>query len=129
MANGIPKLAFTYEQKTGRFLGIDDKVMATGYSGHGAGINNPEMQNVRATGPIPRGDWHIGVAYKSASLGPVVMNLEPVGHGALGRTLFRIHGDNSKGDRSASHGCIILPRAVRERVAASGIARLTVVEG
>lgn len=120
-------IKFTYEQKTGRFLGIDSKPMATGYSGHAAGINNPDMQDVRATGPIPRGEWQIGTAYKSASLGPVVMNLDPVGHDALGRSLFRIHGDNSKGDRSASHGCIILPRAIRERIAASGVARLVVV--
>ncbi|MFA6125072.1 MAG: hypothetical protein WCS75_11525 [Sphingomonas sp.] len=35
-------------------------------------------------------------------------------------TEFRIHGDNAKLDRSASHGCIILPRAVRERMWASG---------
>lgn len=123
-------MKFTFEQKTGRFLGLDGKVLATGYAGHGAGVNNPGMEAVRAVGPIPRGEWSIGQAYKSKTgLGPVVMNLDPVGHDAHGRTLFRIHGDNGKGDRSASHGCIILPPAVRRLIAASGVTRLVVVEG
>ena len=29
---------------------------------------------------------------------------------------FLIHGDNTKGDQSASHGCIIMPHGVRIEV-------------
>lgn len=120
---------FIYQQKTGRLIGPDGKVWATGYSGHDEGVNNPAKESIRSVGPIPRGFWKIGAPYKSANVGPYALPLEPVGHNALGRSAFRIHGDNSKGDRSASHGCIIVPRAIREKIWASGIRTLQVVSG
>jgi hypothetical protein len=49
------------------------------------------------------------------------------GNDMHGRSGFYIHGDNGKGDRSASEGCIILPRAVRERIHDSGDTRLHVI--
>jgi hypothetical protein len=54
-----------------------------------------------------------------------VILLEPVGHNALGRSLFRIHGDNAQND--ASHGCVILPRNIRELIWNSGDRALTVI--
>lgn len=56
------------------------------------------------------------------------MNLEPVGHIAHGRTLFRIHGDSRLNPGTASVGCIILPRHVREQMSASGDIDLVVTE-
>ncbi|MDX1695713.1 MAG: hypothetical protein R3208_18245 [Ketobacteraceae bacterium] len=79
------------------------------------------------TTTIPREEYQIGPSYKSGTgLGPVVMDLDPVGHNALGRTLFRIHGDNATG--TASEGCIIMPRPVREKVSNSQDRILEVVE-
>ena len=42
------------------------------------------------------------------------------GHDANGRSAFLVHGDNSAGNHSASHGCIILNRIVRDRMRRSG---------
>lgn len=56
------------------------------------------------------------------------MNLDPVGHAAHGRTLFRIHGDSRLSPGTASEGCIILPRHVRAQISASGDIDLVVVE-
>lgn len=97
-----------------------------GYSGTGAGRNNAKMQAAVAVGPIPQGKYTIGQGYQSPHLGPVVMNLDPeVGTDTFGRSLFRIHGNNSRND--ASHGCIILDRPTRDLIAASQDRELEVV--
>ncbi len=85
-----------------------------GYSGFGAGRNNGAMEWVDDVGPIPCGLYEIGPSYQHIHLGPIVMNLTPVGHDAHGRTLFRIHGNNATND--ASHGCIVQDRPVREEI-------------
>jgi len=105
---------FTYEQRTGRFL--DEGVeVAKGYSGWGAGANNPDLENLRGVGPIPRGRYMIGPPRFSRNVGPVAMYLWPVGHTAHGRSALMIHGDNRTS--TASRGCVIIPRVVREAVA------------
>ncbi|WP_267253478.1 tlde1 domain-containing protein [Noviherbaspirillum malthae] len=86
------------------------------------------MEQVRNIGPIPRGHYRIGRPYQSESKGPHVMNLDPGGHAAHGRTLFRIHGDSRMSPGTASEGCIILPRHVRAQISASGDIDLVVVE-
>ena len=83
------------------------------------------MEHVRAVGPIPRGKWRIGRPYKHATLGPICFNLEPVGHDALSRTLFRIHGDNKTND--ASLGCIILGWSIRRKIELDGETELEVI--
>ena len=60
-------------------------------------------------------------------LGPLTMDLTSIGHKALGRTHFRIHGDNKQMNFTASDGCIILSRPIRARIANSGDTRLEVV--
>jgi len=47
------------------------------------------------------------------------MNLSPIGHNAHGRTAFRIHGDSGIRPGTASEGCIILPLAIRQKIADS----------
>jgi hypothetical protein len=54
----LEAFAWTYAQKSGE-LQQDGKPAATGYSGAGAGKNNPAMQNLHDVGPIPQGDWKI----------------------------------------------------------------------
>lgn len=121
--------AWIYHQATGDIF-LDKVLKGRGYAGAGktaaGGRNNPAMEGVVAKGPIPRGRWKMtGLRLKHPALGPYVILLEPVGHNALGRSLFRIHGDNATGD--ASHGCIILFRNLREQIWTSGVRDLVVV--
>lgn len=109
-----------YSQSTGR-LSLNGDFEGSGYSGHGAGLNDPYSEQVHNVGPIPRGMWKIERwDAHHADKGPVVGVLEPVWHDAHGRSGFLIHGDNSAMDHSASHGCIIMSRTVREKMRDSG---------
>lgn len=116
---------WTWDQSEGA-LYRDGKLVARGYSGRkGLHRNNPDSETLRAQGPIPRGRYSIGPLRTSRQTGPLVMDLKPIGHDARGRTAFQIHGDNRVGD--ASSGCIILPKAVRTAIAASGLKEIEVV--
>lgn len=117
-------MSWEYDQIDGA-LYHNGEFVGQGYSGTGEGRNNRSQEGVPNVGPIPRGKYKIGKARRHKSLGPLVMNLDPVGHDALGRSAFRIHGDNLRGD--ASEGCIILSRPIRKAVAESGDDELTVV--
>ena len=115
---------FVYSQSTGELL-YDGVLLATGYAGYGEGRNNPHLENVENVGPIPKGLYLIGEPRDSKRTGPHVLDLTPVDHDALGRTSFQIHGDNRTND--ASHGCIIMPRKIREYIAAAESKMLQVV--
>ena len=111
-----------YSQSTGRLTEFGtDKFLGSGYSGFKEGRNNPDLQDKQALGPIPRGFWRIGEVYDSARVGRRTIPLYKLDDkpgddvdALTGRSAFRIHGDNSRGDQSASRGCIILPRLIRE---------------
>lgn len=119
---------WSYDQSCGD-LRHNGRFFGTGYSGAGRtlaeGRNNPAMEGVQAKGPIPLGRWKIGPVYDHPHLGPVCMNLEPIGHDARGRSAFRIHGNNQADD--ASHGCIILGRPFREMIVRSNDRDLEVI--
>ena len=120
---------WTWDQSNGLLFDPGGKRVSGGYSGRGEGLNNPAMQDKRATGPIPRGVWRIGKPRNSVRTGPFVMDLTPLpGTQTFGRSAFQIHGDNRLANFTASSGCIILRREVRERIAASGVNLLRVVE-
>eukprot|EP00485_Elphidium_margaritaceum_P001715 CAMPEP_0202692490 /NCGR_PEP_ID=MMETSP1385-20130828/6852_1 /ASSEMBLY_ACC=CAM_ASM_000861 /TAXON_ID=933848 /ORGANISM="Elphidium margaritaceum" /LENGTH=251 /DNA_ID=CAMNT_0049348027 /DNA_START=65 /DNA_END=820 /DNA_ORIENTATION=+ len=125
------QVCWTYSQTTG-VLQYGQEIVANGYSGKGAGLNNPVQEHVEFVGPIPRGKYTIGASYHHKGdppLGKVVMNLDPDNHNARGRTHFRIHGDNAKGNKSASQGCIVLsPTTVRQKIADSDCKLLLVVK-
>jgi len=122
--NGVDEdgdsLFLSYYQKTGRMVGFDDQknkivIDKIGYSGNGSGKNNPKMQSVKNTGPIPRGKWNFGDSYASKKTGPATIILEPrEGTETFGRDDFRIHGDNKTHD--ASEGCIIMPPDARKTI-------------
>ena len=118
-------MPWTYSQSTGA-LTHNGVAVATGYSGAGAGRNNSTMEGTANVGPIPRGAYTVGPAYNTTTHGPHVMRLTPNGHTALGRSGFLIHGDNAS--HTASQGCIILPRNIRDRISASTDNALTVVQ-
>lgn len=117
---------FTYSQTTGQ-LHHDAVLLGVAYSGHGAGLNNPAMQNVPETGPLPRGTYTIGPAFQHPTKGPVVMHLvaDP-GVSLFGRSGFLIHGDSQLQNHTGSEGCIVSARAIREIVASSADRKLTV---
>ena len=99
-----------------------------GYSGAALGLNNPAMQAARGVGPIPQGRWTIAGRHDSPNTGPCTLVLAPdPGTATFGRSAFRIHGDSLAHPGTASHGCIILPRAVRDTIWASGDRILQVV--
>ena len=108
---------WTYRQATGELCTADGEIVETCYSGHGKGVNNPTMEAVRSVGPIPKGLYAVGKIQDTPNLGPRAFPLLPVEHNALGRSGFWVHGDNTKGNRSGSHGCIIASRATRIRMA------------
>lgn len=121
---------WVWHQRTGR-LSHDDQVVGVGYAGHGEGINNPALQHVKKVGPLPRGDYTIGKPLhvdKKGLLGPFVLPLRPDPENEMyGRSRFFIHGDAIGRPGTASEGCIVLGRRVREAIAA-GENRLRVVE-
>lgn len=87
------------------------------------------MQAVHDVGPIPQGEWTIvGPPVNTAGHGPYVLLLEPAtATNTFGRSGFLMHGDSIESPGCASHGCVILPRAVREQVWNSGDRDLQVV--
>lgn len=121
---------WTYKQKTGELEVTvtyesnvtSTEVIASGYSGAGRGKNNPDYQSVPDQGPIPQGQWLIcGPPIDTPSHGPYVLHLAPCENtNTFGRSGFLIHGDSKQHPGEASHGCIILPRAIREKVWQSG---------
>jgi hypothetical protein len=124
----INSQAWTYAQKTGE-LQQDGEHLATGYSGAAEGKNNPEMQSVPNVGPIPQGSWTItGPPANTAEHGPYVLRLTPGEEtDTFGRSGFLMHGDSKNAPGTASHGCVIVARPVREQVWESGDRDLEVV--
>ncbi|MDB5724999.1 MAG: hypothetical protein JWQ16_1753 [Novosphingobium sp.] len=119
---------WVWDQSAGT-LSRDDKLVSRGYAGAGRGKNNPAMQDAVGVGPIPRGRWIITTVRDSPNTGPFTIVLEPAkGTDTRGRSAFRIHGDSVKNPGTASHGCIILPRAIRNQIWASGDRDLVVIE-
>jgi len=89
-----------------------------GYAGRGLHINDPMSVGDRDWGPLPTGTYKILPPRAHPRLGPLALALAPIpGTEMLGRSGFYIHGDNMKGNRSASHGCIILNRLARSAIA------------
>ena len=115
-----------YSQSTGN-LKMNGVKIATGYAGYEEGKNKPGMEGFRNIGPIPKGEYEIRAPRTSTRTGQYVLPLVPVGHDALGRSDFQIHGDSRSNPGAASNGCIILGRAIRERVWISGVRKLVVI--
>jgi Protein of unknown function (DUF2778) len=117
----------TWDQSAGT-MSRDGTLLGRGYSGKGRGINNPAMQSASGVGPLPQGVYNLRAVKDSPNTGPFTIVIEPAaGTDTLGRSAFRIHGDNCLANQSASHGCIILPRVVREAIWRTGDRQLLVV--
>src|SRR5258708_27586117 len=102
--------------------------IARGYSGFEAGKNNPASQTVHDVGPIPQGNWSIGPPHDTPDHGPHVMRLTPdAATDTFGRDGFLIHGDSIANPGTASHGCVIMARVVRDQISSSGDNALQVI--
>lgn len=114
-------MAWTYDVETGSF-GHNGVLIGRGYSGEGEGLNSVAHEQDKDVGPIPRGTWIIGKFFDDpGGKGPVVAHLSAAkGTETFGRDGFMIHGDNRERNETASHGCLILDKPVREQVKASG---------
>lgn len=125
-------MTWRWDQSSGE-LSRDGKFISRGYAGSGRGKNNPALQNVPGVGPLPAGRWKITERYDSANVGPYALKLQAADgvaddvHQPSGRSAFRIHGDSIRAPGTASRGCIILPRAIRELIWKSGDRDLVVV--
>ena len=115
-------MAWFYEQNTGKQYDPEGILEGTGYSGGQAGnapyaINNHYLQNVRGVGPIPCGIYRFGTPTDGTHLGPFAIPLIPdEDNNMFGRSAFYIHGDNFSLNHSASDGCIVHMRSLREKM-------------
>lgn len=120
-------MTWIYEQATGRLLHDGERV-AIGYSGAGDCKNDPSAQDVHNAGPIPRGTYTINAPVDTVTHGPYVLRLDPdPANDMCGRAGFLIHGDSVVHPGTASQGCIIMPKMVRQNVWDSGDHNLEVV--
>lgn len=126
-------MSWVYEQSTGRLYSPDGAHAATGYAGgnegkNPEGVNNHAMQAMPNIGPLPVGFYTIGVPIAESKLGPFAIPLNPyITNSMFGRGDFYCHGDTSQMNHSASEGCIIMPRVVRNELAASTDKQLAVI--
>jgi hypothetical protein len=107
-----------YDQKTGRITSELGSLFGVGYSGNGKGKNNPEMENVKGIGVIPKGSYHIGEPFLHSHMGRFAIPLIPFPENEMfGRSEFYIHGDSLIHPGEASKGCIVTPLTVRQEIA------------
>jgi hypothetical protein len=105
-----------YSQTSGEMRNSTGELLGTGYAGHGAGINNPAMQSIHNTGPLPQGIYTISPPVDTTTHGPYVMWLTPDAANVMfGRSGFGIHADEiaNPGKRLASTGCIVMSGPAR----------------
>lgn len=125
---------FIYEQATGRLTvhgpSGSPRLIGVGYAGATGYVNAPGADRLKSKGPLPRGEYSMRLVSHPRFASPCIKLSQTEGE-SYGRGGFYIHGDNARGDRSASTGCIVLGPLQRKRVLAeinAGVRpRLTVV--
>lgn len=121
-------MSWTFQQSTGALTAPDGTLVGHGYSGNGPDLDNPAAQGVIDHGPIPQGGWIIGTFADRPVVGEFAAPLTPCEDtDTLGRSGFYVHGDNPAMDHTASDGCVVLLRPLREAIAISGDRLLRVV--
>jgi len=115
----VSDLVLTYSQSTGLLIDPALGHVALGWAGNSAGKNDPTMEQVHCIGPLPKGLYRVGPwEAQHPGLGPLVAHLEQIEGESYGRDGFYIHGpavDPSHYGQE-SKGCIVIPRAGREKV-------------
>lgn len=120
-----------FEQYTGFWANPANEVIYRhAYAGRDAGKNNPDMQDVKGVGPLPRGFYTAGEPHDDAVVGKYALRLTPSSDNEMfGRNSFFLHGDSLEHFGLASHGCIVLPRVLREHFWNSGDHIIQVTHG
>ena len=119
---------WTFIQRTGAIL-ENGTPKGAGYSGDGAGQNNPAMQADRDIGPIPCGFYTmIALLAEDPVCGEYVIVLAPdIENQMFGREGFRWHGDSISHPGQASKGCIVSARPLRQEAWEGGDHNLQVL--
>lgn len=106
----------------------DGVTIGHGYSGQPNCKNDPTKCGIHNAGPIPQGRYVIGAPIDTKTHGPFVLPLtSDEANEMYGRSGFLIHGDSVVAPGTASEGCIILPRNIREAIRSSDDDELEVV--
>lgn len=119
-------MPWLFNSNSGRLWNPQGLHAATGYAGgnegkNPEGVNNAKLQNVKSVGPLPCGLYIMQEPLPQSQLGPYAIPLKPADSNEMyGRGGFYCHGDTSELNHSASEGCMIFPRAVREEMWNSG---------
>jgi hypothetical protein len=126
-----------YKQSTGELYHQSASVttatvVAKGYSGIATGRNNPALECQGDIGPLPAGAYYISEKTESVTTDALRLAPKPSNNLCNGtRNGFLIHGDRVLEapllPGTASHGCIILPKAVRIQIWESNDRDLKVV--
>jgi hypothetical protein len=119
-----------YTTSSGRMTCQDDKsgevvLEAQGWSGRGAGKDNPAWEGISNWGPLPRGFYFISGGFNYPGKGDPTFILSPLlgGQEMWGRSGFLIHGGFGPND---SWGCIILTQESRRALRQVGASYLWV---
>lgn len=123
-------MPWTYSVRDGAVLTPAGLVAGFGYSGYGEYKNRPECSNEVDLGPVCCGWYDLLPPHdlNGGPHGPYVIGLLPdAGNEMHGRGDFALHGDSLSRPGTASKGCVILARLLRERMWVSGDHRLQVV--
>jgi hypothetical protein len=128
-------LCWQFSQSTGQWSYFDDSTgvatpVGPGWSGQGAGYNNPAMEYSEGVGPLPAGLYWIGSAQQWHGM-PDVMPLTPIISFQFGRPGgFKIHGafKNPAMRPYSSEGCPIAGAELRKKIKKSSDRCLGVVE-
>lgn len=118
---------WVYHQRSGALIDPHGVLRDYGYAGAHPYVNVPTAEWRHDLGPIPTGTYTIGAPHDSEQTGPCSLPLEPaLDNKMYGRSDFLIHGDTPEMNQTASTGCIIMPRAIRDMIVASDVKQLEV---
>jgi len=111
---------------------VNISVVGQGYAGYGDGLNNPDMQNVENTGPLPEGVYMIGKQQDNKTGNGTLlrgsMRLTPTMLSRMfKRNGFLMHRGNMT-KKNSSKGCIVQTEAALNAVGASNDKTLVVVQ-
>lgn len=126
-------MTWIYSQSSGKLFDPSGARVATGYAGGNCGknpegVNNHDMQGVKSIGPLPCGTYTFCEPVLQSHLGPFAIPLIPdPSNDMMDRGGFFCHGDKIGEFQSASEGCMIFARAIRESMWASDDHQLQVV--
>lgn len=103
-------MSWVYSQSTGQFFQPDGKPFIKAFAGQGIGLNEPQEEGLKNTGPLPRGKYKMVQWFQMhPHVGAGAIQLEPdPSNDMKGRSGFFIHGLNITDPLHSSEGCIIL---------------------